>query len=409
MGKNLGHLKHRKYPIPIRLYNFFLGSSRFPDLEFDSLLKAAQKRTGLSDFGDESFVEPFKCLLESIEGEAALHSFGRFVTRKRFVDLLCNRLRAEMYFSKYPEILDAELRSVVLITGLQRTGTTMLHRLLASDPASRALMSWEALNPAPLSAPGSGQDPRIKIARISERGLKYIAPEFFAIHPVEHDAPEEEVLLLDLSFQSTTAEAILNVPSYKAWLENQDQLPGYEYMVKFLKLLQWQKTGKWWVLKSPHHLEHLEVLMKAIPRIKIVQTHRDPIETIPSFCSMIYHSRRIFSSEVDPAQIADQWSLKIAYMLEECMNVRNEEEKGRFFDLSYKKLISDPIQQIIILYKFLDMPVSESLIAHWNAILDRNKQHKYGVHNYKPEDFGLTKEGIKERLAPYRKHFKDYI
>ena len=220
MTSTLEKIRASRYPPwPIRLYNSLLGHFDFPSLKFDSLLRTAQKETGLSDFGEESFVDPLNHLLVAIQDEARLHPFGKFITRKRLVNLLCNRLRAEYWFKKHPEILDAELLPVVMITGLQRTGTTMLHRLMASDPDSRALFSWEALYPSPLiEGARSGPDPRISMARTSEKGLRYIAPEFFAIHPVEHDAPEEEVLLLDVSFLSTVAEAILYVPSFKNWL-----------------------------------------------------------------------------------------------------------------------------------------------------------------------------------------------
>lgn len=398
------------YPWPIRLYNNLLRHFEYPSLKFDSLLRAAQKETGLSDFGEEIFVDPLRQLLGAIKDEARLHPFGRFITRKRLVNLLCNRLRAEYWFKKHPEILDADLLPVVMITGLQRTGTTMLHRLMASDPDSRAILSWEALYPAPLVGNAKSEpDPRISMARTSEKGLRYIAPEFFAIHPVEHDAPEEEVLLLDLSFLSTAAEAILHVPSFKDWLEDQDQEPGYKYMVKLLKLLQWQKNGKWWVLKSPHHLEYLEVLLKVTPQIKIIQTHRDPVETIPSFCNMIYHSRRIFSYHVDPMQIADQWTTKISRLLDKSMSLRNGVDKKLFYDLAYKDLITNPIQEMTNLYDFLDLPMSESLVAGWNKTLIRNKQHKYGIHNYRSQDFGLTKERIEELLAHYLEYFKVYI
>ena len=213
-------------------------------LEKDDLIKTARKATGLTDLGDMFWDKPLERMLTSLNEEARLTPVGRFISKQRLINLLAVRLRAEELFKKHPEILKQELYPVMVVIGLQRTGTTKLQRLLAADPDNRALMSWEALNPAPIKGDAKDGKNRIKIARTSERALKIMSPGFFAIHPVEHLAPEEDVLLLDVSFMSQTAEAITHVPSYAKWLEETDQSLAYEYMVRLLKLLQWQRPGK---------------------------------------------------------------------------------------------------------------------------------------------------------------------
>ena len=131
----------------------------------------------------------------------------------------------------------------------------------------------------PLPEPNEKQDnprSRIKKAKFAGRAMRYMAPEFFAVHPIEHDAPEEDIFLLDLSFMSQAPEATMHVPTYANWLENQDQTPAYEYMHKMLKLMHWQRTGTAWVLKTPHHMEYLETILNVFPDVYVVQTHRDP-------------------------------------------------------------------------------------------------------------------------------------
>ncbi|MCD4729863.1 MAG: sulfotransferase, partial [Bacteroidales bacterium] len=155
-------------------------------LDKDSLIKTARNNTGLHDLGKHFWDEPLDRLLDSINSEARLHPIGRFISRKRLESLLSVRLRAEDWFKKYPEILEQPLYPVNVIIGLQRTGTTKLHRMLASDPDTRALLSWEALNPAPINGDVKTGAERIKIAKMSEKALKVMSPGFFAIHPVEH-------------------------------------------------------------------------------------------------------------------------------------------------------------------------------------------------------------------------------
>jgi hypothetical protein len=288
-------------------------------LEKDDLIKTARKNTGLWDLGKDFWDEPLDRLLYSINHEAQLHPIGRFITKKRLENLISVRLRAEDWFKIHPGILEEELYPVMVIIGLQRTGTTKLHRMLASDPDTRALLSWEALNPAPLNGDLRSGKERIKMAKMSERALKIMSPGFFAIHPVEHLAPEEDVLLLDISFLSTTPEATMHVPSYAAWLEATDQSPAYEYAVKMMKLLQWQHPKKQWVLKTPHHLEFLDLAGKYFKDTRFIWTHRSVYEAIPSFLSMVSYSRILFSNHVDANEVAKHWVKKIGFMLSKAL------------------------------------------------------------------------------------------
>ena len=171
-------------------------------LDKDSLISAARKNTSLHDLGKDFWDEPLERLLKSLNNEARLHPIGRFISKQRLVNLLSVRLRAEDWFKKHPEILEQELYPTMVILGLQRTGTTKLHRMLSSDPDTRSLSSWEALNPAPIKGDIKTGAKRIRIAKTTEKALKIMSPGFFAIHPVEHLAPEEDVLLLDISFRA---------------------------------------------------------------------------------------------------------------------------------------------------------------------------------------------------------------
>jgi len=119
-------------------------------LDKDDLIRAAKKVTGLDDLGKDFNDEPLDRLLWSVNNEARLHPVGYFISRQRLINLLSIRLRAEMLFRKHPAILDQNYTRSGSFAGLQRTGTTKLQRLLASDPDNRVVLSWEAINPAHL-------------------------------------------------------------------------------------------------------------------------------------------------------------------------------------------------------------------------------------------------------------------
>lgn len=401
---------HPKRPLPLRMYNAALASSlarrKRASFELEDLLDRARRSTGLRDYGDPFFHTPLSVLIDSIEREARLHALGRAIIQGRLVGMLENRLRIEQLLRDSPEIEAIPVARPIVIAGLQRTGTTMLHRLLAADPRSRALLGWEALRPAPLPGEGrTGSASRRRAGRLAQFGLSRIAPEFFAIHPVEADAPEEDILLLDHSFTSQASEAMMRVPSYAAWLEQQVLLEPYRYLAKLLKVLAWQRPGEFWILKTPHHMEYLGELLTVFPDALIVQTHRDPQVTMGSFCSMVGHGRGLFSDQVEPREIGRHWLRKVRRMIDRSLAVRDSGSQDSFVDVSYYELLADPIAQVRRIYAAARLELSPEARAAMEQVLARDVQHRYGRHVYSARDFGLSPAAIEETFADYRERF----
>jgi hypothetical protein len=374
----------------------------------DSLIKTAMRKTGFEDFGNESIWERMRLLISSLENEARLHPFGRFMARQNMIRYLTNRLKIEDALKKHPEIMKIKMEDPVFVVGLQRTGTTMMQRLLAADGEHfRFLASWEAINPAPLSPekPGENKDPRVTMAVIASRALKYMAPDFFAIHPIEPLDPEEDCLLFDYAFWSTVPEAIMRVPSFSRWLEEQDHTEAYRYYKKILQYLYWQNPKGRWILKTPQHMEHFVELFSVFPRARIIQTHRDPARVVASFCSMVSHAYGVFSDEVDPVEIGRHWSRKAQKMVNHSIEIRKKIGAGSILDVHYADIMTDPAGVMRRVYGFLNMPFTaenEELVRRW---VRENPQHKHGKHSYRLDDFGLSRSDIDKVFAAYRTGF----
>jgi len=402
-------------------------------LDKDELIRSARKRTGLDDFGSDFDPEPLERLLLSINEEAALHPVGRFITRERFVSLLSIRLRAEYYFRKQPRILEQDLYPAWIIVGLQRTGTTKLQRLLAEDPDNRVIPSWEVINPVPLdlelydlSRPrkmrGSSvplvtglpidetdpvyphpSDKRITVANTSVRAVKLMSPGFFAVHPIDAMQPEEDILILDVSFMSTTPEAMMHVPSYAEWLERTDQSQAYAYAVKLLKFLQWIRPAKRWLLKSPHHLEFPGLIEKHFGKVHFLWPHRDMNESVPSFLSMVIYNRMIFSDRVDERKVAGHWVRKIGYMLDKAIRYRLTDNHGdNFTDIRYTDLVNDSVAELEKIYR-LNGGLTPDLAGQFRKHEMENPYRKQGAHLYSMSDFGLTEADIDAHTGAYMK------
>lgn len=387
-------------------------------LDADQMIAAAKRKTGLSDFGDEWFREPLGVLVESINAEARLTPVGARIQRSRMVAALSTRLRVERLLREHPEIRDIDLGPIILIAGLQRTATTALHRLIAADPGIRALRSWEALNPAPLRADGAGgrferwplgrrdRSRRTWQGKLAARALRFLAPDFQTIHPIAYDAPEEDVLLLDVSFMSQSPEAAMHVPGYAAWLEGRDHTRSYEDLLTLLRILHWQRPGAAWVLKTPHHMEHLDVILEVMPGVRIVQTHRDPKVSIPSFCSMVAHARGILSDHVDPEEIGRHWMRKTRRMMERSMQVRRDAGDAVFVDVSYYDLLADPLGEVRRVYDAAGIAFSEEAATAAAAVSARDVKDRHGRHVYAPASFGLDDATIDAACDFYRRQYR---
>jgi len=402
--------EHPYRPAPVRLLNRLGRAGAHAGLserlDAESMRAAARRKTGLSDFGDDGHAEALEVLVTSINAEARLSATGRLIQRSRLAGALVQRLRIEELLRQHPEIADIDLGELIVITGLQRTGTTLLHRLMTSHPDVRGLSGAEALVPVP----GTPDRDRAERARrrqavLAQKSISYLSPEFMAIHPISHDEPEEDVLLLDLCFMSQSAEATMHVPTYARWLESQDHTPAYEYLRRVLQVLSWQRPGGRWVLKTPHHLEYLDVLLGVFEGATVVQTHRDPRIALASFCSMVAHGRGMFSDQVDPAEIGRHWCAKTHRVVERAMAVRAASPTGQFVDVSYDDLMADPIAEVRRICEHAGLPFDERASQAAAQYLEANPKNRFGKHDYRLADFSLTDQMVDDTFAAYREAY----
>ncbi len=383
-------------------------------LDADAILAEARAIAGSGDFGDEAFREPFERLVRALESEAELNVVGRGMQHARVVGLLVNRLRIEAYITRFPEILEERIVEPIVIVGLPRTGTTMLQRMIAADPANYCLYWWESRLPAPLASSDEAPDPNLRDPRIADAEAEVAvmlesAPDLMAMHPLEAEGPDEEIMLLEHSFFSTNPEAFVNVPEFGAWADEQDQHSGYLYLERVLKFLQWQKKRRGefatrWVLKSPHHLGFVDLLFSVFPDARVVQTHRDPIQTIPSLASLIQAIRGMGSDSADPHVTGRQWSGRMSRAMKRCMEVR-EKYEDRFVDVFFQDVLKDPHEVIRRIYAFAGWSLSDEAVGAMKQWAVDNSRDKREAHQYTLEEFGLDEAGIRRDFAAYRERF----
>ena len=290
MNSSATTLQQMRPILPVRVFNGFgalLEKTRIPSTRVSAahLIETAKRRCGLDDFGEGDFFEALSRLLESCHDEARLNLTGRIALRVDALETLCARLQMERDRQLYPNIARQEIREPLFIVGLPRSGTTVLHRLLAADPEHRSPLMWEVRSPSPPTLVDEKR--RIQRATRSCKFFNWLVPTFRYVHAVGAEVPQECVSLMTPTFLSDQFDAMYYVPSYRTWFFRQDLRPAYEYHRRFLQHLQFRRGAGRWILKAPTLMFALPALLSVYPGALFVQTHRTPVDAMASVSSQI--------------------------------------------------------------------------------------------------------------------------
>jgi Sulfotransferase family len=372
----------------------------------ESMLAAAEERTGLSDWGDPEFRERLDVLCRSLRDDAGLSDVGTAMVFEQLVGNLVNRLRLEALINAHPEIEDVRIDRPIIICGLPRTGTTHLHNLIAADPAIRYLPYWESLEPFPSPDEPDEQTSRERCAV----GLDLVntsMPEFKRMHEMTVDHAHEEIQLLANDISGMLFDTTYHLPGYAEYYKAHDQGPSYAYLKRSLQALQWLRGGSRWLLKSPQHLEQFPTLLATFPDATFVVTHRDPVEVMKSMITMISYAARMACARPDPVAIARQWVSRGGDLLDSCVRDREVLPASQSIDVRFDDFMADEESTVAAIYALADQPFDEAARAAMAAFRIEHPRGRHGGVTYHAEDVGLDVTALAERFRPYRERFVD--
>lgn len=361
-------------------------------LDSKSLLDASKRKTGFSDFGDPSFLHGLEKLLDSLNKDADLHFFGRLIARWLLDITLTQRLLFTQFQNNSPDLFSTQVDAPIFITGLPRSGTTFVHRMLSLSPNHYGIPLWEMLRP--FNKPGA-----LDLRRQKAYWELVNCHKFFngikQKHFLRIDEPEEDIWMMGLTLQSPIFWILMPVAAYMEWLLGQDRSQCYREYGELLKAQQQKQSGKRLVLKAPEHMANLDLLISNVPNARVIQLHRDPVICVLSLSSLVYSTQSAFSRGIDPNQLAEVNCSMVNHYLRSNRKLRKNPAINKvILDIQYEELVQNPLAAVKHIYDFCDIPWSDEIEFNLQRFIIEQPKNKFGEHNYQPEQFGLTSSAL---------------
>ena len=376
----------------------------------ESLIAEARTRTGgLEDFGPGPFLQPLSLFVSSLERDARLNPVGQYIARERALAHIVNRLSYVNDRKLYPGIAQQKIVKPLFIIGLGRTGSTILHDILAQDPANRAPLTWEVTFPSPPPATATFlTDPRIAQCEAGFPPMDERREKFKAMHPMGAQLSQECVVMMGDAMCTPLFHNQFRVTEYQDWVDRAgDWAHVYDFHHRQLQHLQSGHAGDRWVLKTGAHMWGLEHLLRTYPDARIVFTHRDPVKSLTSYASLTALVRSMGSDEVDRLEVAEDWNPRLKRALEHAIAVRSARAypQAVFYDMKFSEFIRDQFAVVEKIYDAFNLPMTADAAAKMKWFIADNPQGKHGIHRYSPEEYGIKPEVVRRDFRPYIERF----
>ena len=322
---------------------------------------------------------------------------------------------------RFPEINDQKIVRPVFIVGMNRTGTTYLHRLMATDRRFQALRVYELLEPVLRGGDYAAirhfsEDPR-RAAAHDIMTASEMGPTLDGIHHVDVDEPEEDFPILNDTFTSWIAPVRYRLPEFEKWLLENGCRNAYAYHHRAIRQYCCQRAQRrpdaqgQWLFKMPIHLMELGALMEAYPDALFIHTHRDPVRVMGSWISFVNRVRSLVAEPEPPQRLGREQLAFMARMLERGTDFRasHPELEHRWTDVGYLDLVKDPITVVAHIYRRFGWPLEQDAVTRMEDWLDvqRERRRNETRHTYSIADYGLTRKMIDDAFARYREFHSD--
>ena len=352
--------------------------------------------------GEDDYSEPLEILINSANKNNQFNVFGAFAFKNQLKDRL--QARKKIYdFIKDKKL--PEPATPIFVTGLPRSGTTFLFNLLSLDKNHRSPFYWEIMSPLPLAKKEKQRIWRQRKINLELRFARAIIPKLRAMHHIRAETPEECELIATMNIRSFVYMCFADVPEYVEYLKDCSFKSVFLWHKRFFQTLEFTGRPNRWLLKDPSHIGHIPDILSAYPNAKFINIHRNPLESVGSFCSLTKNIRTAFSKNVNQAKIGrtvlDFWQ----HNLNKGITDREMLGPNQIVDIAYRDFISDPLGEIKKTYSILGFDVDIETENKIEQYLINQKSLKKQKHSYSLNDFGLTENDVKNQFHDYMMNY----
>ena len=371
----------------------------------DRLHELVAKEVGTDDFGPDDYLAGLKVYLQSMDYDPRFSEQGRRAAWGQVIGTLRGRAHAIKSMKENPGFDATPILDPVVITGVPRTGTTALHRLMAVDPRFQGLQTWLIDSPMPRPPIETWSEyPQFRRS-VGELETHYnAAPEARAAHHRAAEEVHECCMILWHSFKSNIlACGGWSSATYDAWWRSQDETPAYQYYYKCVQLIGMNDPDKRWLLKNPGHIENLDLLLAIYPAARVIQTHRDPAKAVPSLVSLLMNLHPIYE-EGRLQQRAENMLVREVNKWAEAVRKADAVRKkhpGQVLDVIHADFHADPMAVLDRIYAFIGMDMPDDTRAAMARRIAEKPELARGVHRYDIRDYGMTEEQAREPFGDY--------
>ncbi|MFV0645914.1 MAG: sulfotransferase family protein [Sphingomonadaceae bacterium] len=372
----------------------------------ESLLAEARNRAGHNDFGPDEWREGLDRALDEFD-EAGFSAEGAVAAREFLLANLVARLKAIAGFKANPDAMARPITRPMIVTGIVRSGTTALHKLLAVDPQFQGAEHWlcGAPQPRPPRAEWAG-NPDFDQAKSALDIMIELAPEVLEDHGMAVDTVEESLNILVQNFHCNMFCSQFDLPRYDAWFKSTTDTASYRYLADIIRLIGANNPDLTWLLKNPTDTFSLAEVFEVFPDAMVVQTHRDPLQAVPSLVNLLGGAHRIFRGEgnIDYNRIFAREQEMWAQAMERAEAVKAK-LPGRVFDVDFRSFVTDQMGVIRQIYAHFDLTLKPSVEQAMQEWLDANPRKSGTMQRFTPEDYGGSSEELIQRNAAYRQRY----
>jgi hypothetical protein len=381
-------------------------------LDPGEIITAAGFATGHFNVLDAGFTARLAKFTEWLNEHGNLSAEQALTARGQILQIVITRLLLEVDRKRLAAIAGERIERPIFVIGYSRTGTSLLHSLLALDPAHQGPLWWHTHQPSPPPGEMPVARGRIEAAQRELDSWNQHTPGLLTLHPYWDDGvntliEDEEIHTID--FQNVYPTLLFRIPALAIMNlgETADPRACYAFQKKFLQHLQWNMPARRWVLKGCAHQFQLKDLFAGFPDAICIWPHRDPVDVHQStlaISSALYHA--ITNGRMDWQQFARGYLQATRAGIDRVLADPLVDDR-RIVHLRFKDLSKDPVATIKRIYSRFNLAYSDEFEQRMRAWLDDpgHRSDRYGRYPYSLEPFGLKREDVARLFADYGERF----